>query len=260
MPILEFFGIIVGSSLIVKSLSTIFINRFSDTTTPQRETQGKESQKVVSSSAAPQQQDPIFLVVQTFKGHIENLKQIMTEISNIPNLSPEIERVFHNHMAEAEKKLAEEESNISPSSQSPLFSAKEISMIEKYKIAQLMEISEEIERLMGMNEGLVTSGKSVIDLVNKKIKIKKKILQPVRSPQQGLGPRAGESSTSQLVTLVEPPQPIGIQNPNGGGAPWSWFGLVLGVTLSVSSLIHLVRKPSTKDDLTPLVKGQSQKK
>lgn len=252
IPVLEVFGVIVGSGLIVKSLRII---------TSQRETQGEtQREEVASSSTAPQPQKPIFLVVQTRKGHIENLKQLMTEISNIPNLSPEIERVFHNHMAKAEKQLAEEESNISLSSQSLSFSANEIIMIEKYKIAQLIEISEEIKRLMGMNEGLVTSGERVRDLVNEKIKIKKQNLQPVRSPQQGLGPRAGElstsqsagassSSTSRFVGVEPAPPPIGVQNPNGGGGPWSWISLLLGFALSVSSLIQLVGSASTKDDL-----------
>ena len=41
------------------------------------------------------------------------------------------------------------------------------------------------------------------------------------------------------------PQPIGIQNPNGWGAPWSWICFI--------SLTRLIGRPLPKEDLTRLV-------
>lgn len=230
MPILQFFGLIIGSGLIVKSFHSIFIHRFSDTT-PQRETHGK---KVASLSSAPQPKDQSRLLVQTFQGHIKDLKKIMADI---PNISADIERFFHDRIAEAHRELQKHKATVRTLSPSPPFSPSEKHLMEKYKIAKLREMQEKLNA-----ESQIPSAERerVRDFFNEKIneKINKKAKTKSSqgtAKQQVLGPRAGESSTSRFpgesstsrgvrsVTFVEPPQPIGPQNPNGGGAPWSWF-------------------------------------
>ena len=178
--------------------------------------------------------------IEFFKTLIEDYQEIIQHIQEYPEYLPRMEMTFNIYIDGTTKALKERQDFIQ-SLGTHFDSLRDRKYIHQERINRL---TKDLHRIKERHPKVQEVMETIINQKIEAIRLELELEVPVAT--------SGESSTptTQYVeTIPTSPRPSDAYG-GGGGAPWSWVGVMFGLTLLVLSISRLFRGDETSPEIS----------